>query len=155
MITDISPILSCNWHPLNLFRCTSSPTSSSLSVLRLLGYPPVKNKEASLRTILRRAVQIRLSKNPKKAIDIGYIQIMHLSNHSHQYHQYHDWHQFHVILKRYLAADNDSYISTKYPAHSKKIQKSRNLILVQGRLNIISGERDKIITVCVLLRRLV
>ena len=155
MSTDISPILSCNWHSLNQFRCTFSPTSSSLSVLRLLGFPPVKNKESSLRTILRGAVQIRLSKNPKKAIGIGYIQTMHESNHSHQYHQYHDWHQFHVILKRYLAADNDSYISTKYPVHPQKIKKSRNLILIQGRLNIISGERDDIITVYVLLRRLV
>ena len=99
MSPDISPNISCNWHSSNQFRCTFSPTSSSLSVLRLLGFPPVENKESSLRTILRGAVQIRLSKNPKKAIGIGYIQTMHESNHSHQYHQYHDWHQFHVILK--------------------------------------------------------
>ena len=54
-----------------------------------------------------------------------------------------------------LAADNDSYISTKYPVHSKKVQKSRNLILIQGSFNIISGERDDIITVYVLLQVLV
>ena len=45
MSPDISPNVCCNWHPLNQFRGTFSPTSISLSVLRLLGYPPVKKKK--------------------------------------------------------------------------------------------------------------